>query len=230
MPHSIATTTRTALGRRAKHVQDSAQVPAVVYGNGIPSKSIQVGRADFRKLYKAAGTSSLIDLTLDGGAAVKALIQEVQVNPISMEPYHVDFRQIRMDQELTIEVPLKFVGESAAVKSLAGMLVHPISEIKVKCLPADLPHEIEVDLSVLKTFDDVITIGSLAMPKGVTVVDDESVTIAVVTAPLTDEQLKKLEDDAKVGDVTAVKTEAEVKKAAEDAKLAEETAAKEAAK
>lgn len=230
MPHALQVTTRTTLGRRAKHTHDTGNVPAVVYGFGVEPKSVQVGRADFRNTYRAAGTSSLIDLTIDGGTPVKALIQEVQVHPISMQPYHVDFRQIRMDQELVIDVPLNFVGESAAVKTLAGTLIHPVTEVKVKCLPADLPHAIDVDLSALKTFDDSITIGSLVMPKGVTAVDEADVTIATVAAPLTEEQLKKMEEEGKAGDVTAIKTEAEEKRAADEAKKAEEAKATEASK
>ena len=222
--------TRTGLGRRAKHIQDSGNIPAVVYGHGIEPKAVQVNRSEFRKLYRQAGTSSLIDLTVDSGSPVKALIQEIQVHPITMDPYHIDFRQIRMDEELTIDVPLKFVGESPAVKGLAGTLVHPIAEIKVKCLPADLPHEIEVDLSLLKTFDDSITVKTLNVPKGVTVLDDANVTIAMVTPPLTEEQLKKMEEEGKTADVTTIKTEAEEKKQAEEAKKAEEAAAAEASK
>lgn len=230
MPHSIAVASRSALGRRAKHVHDTGNIPGVVYGHGIEPRAVQVARSEFRKLYRDAGTSSLIDLSLDNATSVKALIQDVQVHPISMEPYHIDFRQIRMDEELIIDVPLSFVGEAPAVKELAGTLVHPLSEVKVKCLPADLPHEIAVDLSALKTFDDAITIGSLQALKGVTFLDDANITIAVVTPPLTEEQLKKMEEEAKVGDVTAIKTEAEEKKAAEAAKAAEEAAATEASK
>jgi large subunit ribosomal protein L25 len=230
MPHSIAVATRSALGRRAKHVHDTGNIPGVMYGHGIEPKPVQVSRSEFRKVYRAAGTSSLIDASLDQATPVKVLIQEVQVNPISMEPYHIDFRQIRMDEELVIDVPLKFVGEAPAVKELAGTLVHPLNEVKVKCLPADLPHEIEIDLSALKTFDDAITVGSLTIPKGVTIVGDPQATIALVTPPLTEEQLKKLEEEGKAIDVTAIKTEAEEKKAAEAAKAAEESAAAEAAK
>jgi large subunit ribosomal protein L25 len=230
MPHALQVTTRTTLGRRAKHTHDDGQVPGVVYGFGVEPKSIKVARADFRNIYRAAGTSSLIDLTIDGGSPVKALIQEVQVNPISMQPYHIDLRQIRMDQELIMKVPLNFVGESPAVKTLAGTLVHPITEVKVKCLPADLPHGLDIDLSTLKTFDDVITVGTLAVPKGVTIVDDADITLAVVVAPLTDEQLKKMEDENKTADVTAIKTEAEEKKSAEEAKKAEEAKAAAASK
>lgn len=229
MPYSIAVATRSALGRRAKHVHDTGHIPAIVYGHGIPPHPVQVQRSEFRKLYRSAGTSSLIDLSVDQQAPVKALIQDVQAHPISLEPFHIDFRQIRMDEMLVIAVPLMYVGEAPAVKELAGTLVHPIAELKVRCLPADLPHEISVDLSALKTFDDAITIGSLQVPQGVTILDDANVTLATVTPPLTEAELKKLEEGSQAVDLTTIKTEAEEKKAAEAAKVAEEASAKEAA-
>lgn len=230
MSYALAVETRADLGKQAKHLHERGEIPAVIYGHGIEPKSVQVKRSEFLKIYRTAGMSSLIDIAVGATAPVKALIQEVQVNPVSMDPYHIDFRQIRMDEQLVVEVPITFVGESPAVKELAGTLLHPIGALKVKCLPADLPHEIEVDLAVLKTFEDSITVGSLALPKGVSVLDDANVTIAAVTPPLTEEQLKKMEAEATSGDVTAIKTEAEEKKAAEAEKEAAEKAAEEAAK
>jgi hypothetical protein len=92
-----------------------------------------------------------------------------------------------------------------------------------------LPHEIAADLSVLRTFEDSLTVSKLTLPKGVEMITDGRQTIATVAAPLTEEELKKLEE-SQVGDVTAVKTEADVKKAEEEAKKAEEAKAEEAAK
>lgn len=229
MSHAISVTSRTSLGRQATQVRERGSIPGVVYGPGTNPQPIEVPRSTFWKVYRDAGKSSLIDLTVDQNAPIKALIQEVQPNPVTMEANHVDFRLIRMDQEITLEVPLVFVGESAAVKGLAGTLIHPMTKLTVTCLPANLPHEIEVDLSVLKTFDDVISVATLALPTGVKVVNDPSVTIAVVKPPLTEEQLKKMEEEGKAGDVTTVKTEAEEKKAAEEAKKAEEAAVAEPA-
>jgi large subunit ribosomal protein L25 len=230
MNYAIIAAERTTLGRRAKHTHDTGNVPGVIYGHGIEPKAIQVPRSDFRKLYRSAGTSSLIDLTIGSSVPVKALIQEVQVHPVTMDPYHVDFRQIRMDEELTVEVPFKFVGESKAVKELAGTPVFSMNAVEVKCLPADLPHEIEVDLSSLATFEDRITVGSLKLPKGVEALSNPEDVIASVVRPLTEEELKKLEEASAPADMSAIKTEAEEKKAAEDAKKAEESAAEAASK
>jgi large subunit ribosomal protein L25 len=225
MSYQLTAQSRTDLGRAAKRLHDRGLVPAVVYGAGTDPQSVSVNASEFRQVYRKAGTSSLIDLTVEGGAPVKALIKEVQVFPITMEPFHVDFQRIRMDREMTVEVPLTFVGESKAVKEFAGTLVKSLATIQIRCLPADLPHHIEVDLAPLATFDDMISVGTLPLPKGVTAVTTADVTIATVTPPLTEEQLKKLEEGSGPADVTAIKTEAEEKKAAEEAKKAEEAAA-----
>ncbi len=226
MTYAITAQTREALGRRAKHVMDTGAIPAVVYGNGVEARSIQIDASAFRKLYQAAGTSSLVDLTVDSGSPMKTLIKEVQVHPIAMTPIHVDFHQIRMDEKLTTEVPLVFTGESRAVKELGGTLSHAMTSIEVTCLPADLPHEIVVDISKLETFDDAITVRSLGLPESIEVNVDPEATIAVVERPMTEEELKKLEETATT-DVGAIKTEAEEKRAEEEAKKAEEGAGEE---
>ncbi|MEO5928094.1 MAG: 50S ribosomal protein L25 [Patescibacteria group bacterium] len=229
MTFALTATTRAATGKRVKDVRNAGSLPAVVYGHGTVPTSLTLGVSEFQKLYRTAGSSSLIDLSIDGAAPVKVLIQEVQPHYLTLKPYHVDFRQINMKEELEVEVPLVFKGDAPAVKELAGTLVHAYDSVLVKCLPADLPHEITIDLTVLKTFDDVITVANLVLPKGVTVLLDENASLVLVEAPLTEEQLKKMEEEG-AGDVTAVKTEAEEKKAADDAKAAEEAAAVEASK
>jgi large subunit ribosomal protein L25 len=229
MTFALTATTRAATGKRVKDVRNAGSLPAVVYGHGTEPQSLTLGVSEFQKLYRTAGSSSLIDLSIDGAAPVKVLIQEVQPHHLTMKPQHVDLRQINMKEELEVEVPLAFTGEAPAVKELAGTLVHAYDAVLVKCLPSDLPHEITIDLSVLKTFDDAITVANLVLPKGVTVLLDADASLVSVAAPLTDEQLKKMEEEG-AGDVTAVKTEAEEKKAEEDAKAAEEAAAAEASK
>lgn len=224
MSYAINATTRTALGRQSKQTLADGLIPCVIYGHGIEPRSVQVVRGEFRKLYRQAGTSSLVDVTIDSSAPVKALIQEVQVDVVMMEPVHIDFRQIRMDEKVTVEVPLRVIGESRAVKEFAGTLMVSMNEVTVECLPADLPHEIIVDISKLQTFEDHITIGSLDLGKGVESTQDATLVVASVARPLTEDELKKMEESS-TGDVTAIKTEAEEKKAAEAAKKAADEAA-----
>lgn len=223
MNYAISATTRTKIGKRAKDELLVHRIPTVMYGKGVASQALSLPRAEFVKLLSAAGFSSLIDVMVDGAATVKAVIKEVQLHPLRNTPIHIDLHQVRMDEIMTVQVPLKFVGESPAVKGEGGTLVKSLLEVEVSCLPANLPHEIEVDLSMLKTFEDAITIADLKLGKGVEVTGGAALTIATVSRPMTEDEIKKMEESS-IGDIAAVKSEADIKKAAEEAKKAAEGA------
>ncbi len=196
-------------------------LPAVIYGRGIESKSVMADYNAFHKAIKAAGESTLLDLEIEGDGTVKALIKDWQVDPISNRYTHVDFYQVNLKEKLKTEIALNFVGESPAVKEQGGSLIKTLDSVLVECLPTDLVHAIDVDVTMLRTFDDMITVKDLKIPEGIHVLENPDETIAKVEAPMTEDQLKALEASA-VADVTAIKTEAEEKKAAEEAKKAAE--------
>ncbi len=224
MNYAISATTRTKIGKRAKDELLVHRIPTVMYGRGVAAQTLSLPRAEFVKLLSTAGFSSLIDIAVDGTSPVKAVIKEVQLHPLRNTPTHVDLHQVRMDEKMTVQIPLKFIGESAAVKGDGGTLIKSLLEVEVTCLPANLPHEIEVDLSALKTFEDAITLADLKLGTGVEITGSAKLTIATVSRPLTEDELKKLEESS-IGDVATVKSEAEEKKAAEVAKKAAEDAA-----
>jgi len=216
---TLESVTRTALGRRAKDVLKERQIPAVVYGHGIEAKPVSVASSSFARVFAKAGSSSLIDLVVDGAAPAKAIIKEVQYHPVRSTPIHVDFQQVKMTEKMRVMVPLVFTGESEAVKVLGGTLVRALDHLEVECLPGDIPHEISIDISALKTFDDAVTVADIAPPKGVAIMSHGELTVAFVERPMTEEELKKL-DESQVGDVTAVKAEGEEKHAEKEAETA----------
>lgn len=220
MNYSIEATKREELGRQAKRLRSNMKIPAVLYGGTAAPQSITVGKSEFVKLMNTAGYSSLVDIKVNGDAPIKAVLKDVQVHPISMDPIHADFYQVDMNKEMEATVPLKFFGESRAVKEEGGTLVKTLDEIDIQCLPANLPAFIEVDLSVLNTFEDAISISDLKLPEGVEALSEEDLTIANVARPLSEEELKALEE-SQVGDVGAVVSEGDEKKAAAEAEAAE---------
>ena len=113
-----------------------------------------------------------------------------------------------MTEKMRTKVSLNFIGRSKAVKE-GGVLVKNLEEIEVECLPLDLPHEIKVDISKLKTFDDVIKIEDLAIPPKVKILENKDEIVATVTPPRTEEELKALEEEVeeKVEEVEGVKKE-----------------------
>jgi large subunit ribosomal protein L25 len=171
---------RTALGRRAKRVRGEGSIPAVVYGREVPAKSISVSGVEFSRVYKAAGESTLLDLSMDGALPMKVLIQEVALDPVSGHPVHVDFHAVSMTEKIHTRIPLKFVGIAPAVKEVGGIIVKQFDHVEVDALASALVHEIEVDLTPLARIDDVIRFRDLRVPTGITLKHDpEEIVVSV---------------------------------------------------
>ncbi|MFH0829013.1 MAG: 50S ribosomal protein L25 [Candidatus Kerfeldbacteria bacterium] len=184
---------RTVLGKKTKSLRSSGSLPVVLYGHGLSSRSLTVAVAEFQKVYRTAGESTLIDLIVQDEKPVKVIVQDVQRHPISGKILHVDFHQVRMTEKLHTEIELAFTGDAPAVKELGGILVKNISRVKVEVLPVDLVSEIPVDVSKLKTFDDSIHVRDLVLPKGITVLDGADEVVVLVTPPRSEEELAELE-------------------------------------
>lgn len=169
-------------------------IPAVFYGHGIDSMSIQVPYSEFQRVYREAGESAIITIDIDGKEH-NALVKDVQLEDVKGTYMHIDFYAVRMDEEITAEIELTFVGESQAVKEEDGTLVKNFDAIEVTCLPGDLPTEITVDISSLKTFDDVISVKDLKVSDKVTIVQDSEETVATVAPPRSEEELEALDEE-----------------------------------
>lgn len=209
---------RHITGKKVKSIREKGLLPAVLYGQGKKATNLSVNTKEFIKVYVKAGGSSLVDLAVDQKTPVKILIHEPQMDPVLDEPLHVDFYQIRMDEEITTEIPLKFIGVAPAVKELEGNLITNKEDIEVKCLPANLVPQIEVDISSLKTFEDQIRVKDLKVPQALTILDNPEDTVALVNPPRSEEELEAMEAEAaadteKAG-IEKIEAEAEAEKAA----------------
>lgn len=178
------------------------KIPAVIYGPDVKPLPISVSYNPFEKMLREAGTSSLITLEVDGQPHT-VLVKDMSTDPLTNSFTHVDFFEVSMKKELEASVDLVFVNESPAVKDLGGTLVKVQGSLTIRCLPQNLVRSIEVDLGVLKTFDDVITVGDIVAPTGVTFQDEANAVVVKVSAPLTEEQMKALEAE-NAADVTKV--------------------------
>lgn len=190
MTFSLNVKKREVTGKGVKNLRKQNLIPAVIYGKDVPSLNLLVEYLPFSKLYKEAGESTLIDLKVDETTPVKVLVQDVQRDPLTGKFAHIDFHQIKMTEKLKVDALLKFIGEAPAVKELGGTFVHSMDKVEIECLPQDLVHEIEVDISTLKTFGERIHVKDLKVSPGVKILADMNATIAAVEAPLTEEELK----------------------------------------
>lgn len=197
--------TREKSGKKLKILREKGFIPAVVYGSGHKAISIEVNYEDFRKVFEDAGESTLIKINV-GDQIKNVLIHDIARDPITDRFIHIDFYQVRMDKEITTEVPLVFISEAPAVKSMDGVLVKNINEVEIEALPKNLPHEIKVDLSSLDSFDKHIRVKDLILPPGVKILTEPEEVVVSVIPPRTEEELKTLEEkpEAKAEEVEIV--------------------------
>lgn len=213
-------------GTKTDALRGEGLIPGILYGQGTEPVSIAVAYNTFSKLYSQAGESSLIDFQIEeSGKPVKVIIQDVQFDPVKGNFIHFDLKQINMAQEMTVSVQLNFINEAPAVKELGGTLIKAHDSLEIKCLPKDLVSSIDVDLSVLKTFSDVIHVKDLNLPTGITTVEDIGQVIVKALPPLSEEQLKAMEDEGKKG-VEAVEVAEKEKEAEPDSASEEATSGK----
>ena len=189
---------RVELGKKAKHVRKTGHIPAVLYGYGISPHPVQVEARAFEKIWKEAGESTLISLELESGSRQTVLINDVSRDVLQGTPIHADFYAVRMDRPIEAHIPLVFTGEAEAVKALGGVLVKVVHELEIRALPKDLPHEIEVDITPLRAFEDQIFVKDITLPPGVEVLVDAEQAVALVEAPRTEEELAAMEQPAEV--------------------------------
>ncbi|MEX1997496.1 MAG: 50S ribosomal protein L25 [Candidatus Andersenbacteria bacterium] len=185
-------------------VRAAGFIPGVLYGHGISNLSVQVDSKKFTKMFSEAGYTTLLNLSV-GDTEHNVLVREVQFHPLKDLITHVDFYQVRLDEKVRAEVPLRFVGESAAVKDLSGVLLKSLDALDIEALPQDLPHDIAVDISALKDFESIIHISDVVLPAGVTSFHEADEVVALVQPPRSEQELESLSEEAKE-DVEAVET------------------------
>lgn len=186
---------RTVLGKKVKGLRNDGLIPVVLYGKDFKTQSLSVKKTDLEKVLSKAGTSTIVDLEIEGGDNHKILLHEPQRDAVYSKILHVDFYKVNMKVKIHTEIPLEFVGISAAVEDLEGNLITNKDALEVECLPDDLVNHIEVDISVLKTFEDIIKVEDLSIPTGIEVQDDKEEIIAQVTPPRSEEELEAMETE-----------------------------------
>jgi len=189
-------------------------MPAVFYGKKTASTPITLVQKDFIKVWKTAGESSVVTLKGSTGS-VDALIHDVDVDPVSDMPRHVDFYVFEKGKKLEVSIPLDFVGVAPAIKDLGGSLVKTLYELKISAAAEHLPHSIEVDISSLATFDSQILASDIKLPSGVTLEENPSEVVASASAP------KGEEVESAPIDLSAIEVE---KKGKKDEEGTEDTA------
>lgn len=173
---------------KASRLRSGGIVPGVLYGATEGTLLVQCDRGELHRTFQKAGESTLVELDV-GGKKIPVLFKELQFDPITDREVHADFYAVNMKKEIETLVPIRLEGESPAVKEEGAILVVAHGEVRVRCLPADLPHSLTVSIAVLRKFHDVVTVKDIALPKGVRVMEDPSTVIATVQEPRKEEEI-----------------------------------------
>lgn len=182
MDYKLQAKQRDPNGMKLNQLRASGGLPAVVYGHKKAPEVLTLDGHEFRKVFQRAGRSHLVDLTVDGGRPQKVLIREIQIHPRAQGPVHVDLYRIDAKEKLTVEVPVHLTGESPAVKLALGDLLVSLHNVKVECLPGDIPESIEAGIEGLAEVDATIRVQDLAVPAGVTILNDPEDVVAKIHA------------------------------------------------
>jgi large subunit ribosomal protein L25 len=175
-------TSRATGGSRAvRRLRRSGRVPGVLYGGGGDAVSFD---ADARELRLAlASSGAVLDFSVDGGKATPVVLKETQRDPVRGETVHIDLLRVRLDQAINAVVPIELTGtEDAPGVKEGGVLEQITREVNVEALPTAIPESIVHDVSEMQ-IGDHIGLADLAIPEGVTLLDDVDEAVVATLSP-----------------------------------------------
>ncbi len=203
-----------ALSLKPNALRAAGLIPAEIYGKEFSNLHISVPAKEFGKVFKQAGENTIVNLKV-GGDIYPVIIHDQQKDSISGQFLSVSFFKVRMDEKIIAPIPIVFIGESPAIKGLGGILIKSMDEIEVEALPADLPHEIVINIETITELGGNIYVKDVPVAKNYKIITTPDTVIATVVAP-------KEEVEETVVNVADIVTEGEIKRAG-SAKAEEES-------
>lgn len=175
---------RTLKAKMTRLLRRQGFTPIAVYGPNVDPFSAEVVTKDLNTLL-AKVESELIELNIEGETNPHVvLVQDIQEDPITNLPLHVDFLEVDLTQPVEVDVALEFLGEVKAVEEKRGILLFQLEEVPVRVLPTQIPQHIAVDLSLVQEVGDQFTVGQLALPEGVHLLMDDPDELIVKVEPV----------------------------------------------
>ena len=183
---------RSLIGRKVKRLRPAGIVPVVIYGRGAAPRNAQVDGTEFEKVLREGGNSQLVELDLEG-EDYNILVREVQRHPVRHNLLHADFYTVNMSETQQVSVPLVMVG--AIVVDADLVMVQSMDSVEIEALPADIPAQIEIDVSRLETPESPpITVADLPTIPGVSYIseaDEPICSLILSRAAVSEEELEE---------------------------------------
>ncbi|MCA9392506.1 50S ribosomal protein L25 [candidate division WWE3 bacterium] len=188
---------RELTGKKNRRLRRQGFVPGVVYGPKNEPLNVQVDALEFARFLRGGGDTELLELSIENVDAPRVvLIHDMQLEPVTSEPKHVDFFEVDLSQPVEVEVPLELVGEVIAVEEKRGVLLQIMQDLPIKVLPDNIPPAIEVDLSKIAEVGDTFTVSDLSLAEGIEVMVDnpEEVIIKIDEVKTMQQELEEEEE------------------------------------
>jgi large subunit ribosomal protein L25 len=185
---NLAAASRNSTGKgTARSLRRDGKVPAVIYGHGRDPQALAVEQVAVKKLLDVIGGETvLIDVAIDGAAPVKAIVREVQRNPVRRaDVIHLDLYAVVATEPIIVDVPVHIIGTAEGVRNQGGVLDHHLHRLTIKCLPGDIPEHVEIDVTALAV-GDAIHVSDISVPK-VEMQHDGDVSIVSILAARVEE-------------------------------------------
>src|SRR5881398_2397015 len=184
---SLTASPRQATGKGgARQARFRGKVPAVIYGHGRDTQPLELeAKALEKALTGIEPASTIIELAVDGKAAVKTLIREIQRHPLRPDIIHVDFYEIHAAEKVKLKVPVHLVGSPDGVRNAGGVLDQVTREVEIEVMPENIPDRVELDVTALK-IGDSLHVRELNIPNA-TILTLADLTIATVVPPRAEE-------------------------------------------
>lgn len=183
----VAEPNREAGSRASRRLRRAGSIPGVLYGHGMEPVPLSVNGRELRRVLNTeAGLNALVTLDVAGSKQL-ALAKQLQRDPVRGTVIHVDWIAVRRDEVVSAEVPVHLVGEASEAQRDGGVLTHELTNLTVSAKASEVPHAIEVDVTSLQV-GDVVRVGDLKLPAGVTTdVDPELPVLSVTSATVVPE-------------------------------------------
>jgi large subunit ribosomal protein L25 len=181
---NLTAASRNSTGKgTARSLRRDGKVPAVIYGHGRDPLALSVEQIAVNKLLDIIGGETvLIDVAIDGAAPVKAIVREVQRNPVRRaDVIHLDLYAVVATEPIIVDVPVHIVGTAEGVRNQGGVLDHHMHRITIKCLPGDIPEHVEIDVTALGV-GDAIHARDISVPKAELQHDDDVSIVSILQA------------------------------------------------
>lgn len=166
----------------ARRMRAAGRVPAVIYGHNEQTRALTVDARELERLFASIHRdNTVINVTVEGEAEVKALVREVQMHAYRGHVLHFDLYQIHAGESITVSVPIFLTGTPEGVKA-GGILQHTLNDLEIRCLADQIPEEIRIDVTHLG-IGDSIHVNELPLPEGVEALVDADRSVCSVIPP-----------------------------------------------